>query len=614
MTTAPTLRGYQCDAGAALEAAFFDQGLNRCLIKKPTGVGKTVWFAALMKEFPRLRAWLEQFPPPNRRMLVIAHREELLDQAAEKIRAANPHVVVSIEQGSRKATRFADVVIASIQTLAAPNSKFHRLEALMSRGTFRLVVCDEAHHAAASTYRSAFVRLGFLPQGLSSEDSNIDQATLEDVEKMTTALGEWDQQAPKDRLLVGVTATPNRSDAIGLGCVFQSIAYSYALKQAIADGWLVPIEPWVIETGASLDHVGLNRGDFNQRQLAEAVNSEWRNTLAVSAWHERAFGLPTIAFTVDVAHAYAVAEAFRARGVTAAAVSGKTDKDERRQILADYRAGRITVIANCMILTEGTDLPLTECILHLKPTQSATLYEQMTGRGLRIHPGKTRCVVIDLVDVARRHSLQAAPVLYGLPPGLKTAGQDLREVDRELDDFRTKYPSFDVDGALQQGCTSLAELGARAATFDIWTVQSLGSMAAVATFSWVRMGEAFRLQYPWMDGTETLTVQQDVLGHWDVAVAYRERQGPTGAPVTRQRTLAAQVTTAEEALKLGEAFVTGERSTVTRLADRDAAWRKKPATEGQLRYMAKLRVPVKPGLTSGEASTLIDMAKARGGR
>jgi len=601
---APTLRPHQIAALEAISAARA-AGQNRLLLKMPTGTGKTVVFSAMLR-WPGLRDWLQTFPAGQRSMLVVAHREELLDQAAAKLVQANPGLLVSVEQGDRHATPHSDVVVASIQTLSAMG--FRRLDRLQRSHTFRLVIIDEAHHAAASTYRNVLVRLGFLPAADATDgEGEIDAATFGDVAVMEAALKGWDQIAPQDRLLVGVTATPNRSDAVGLGCVYQQIAYSYALRTAIEQDWLVPITPWVVETTESLDDVRTTHGDFNQRDLADAVNTAGRNRLAVNAWLEHANGRQTIAFSVDVKHAHAIAEAFNDAGIPAAAVSGETPKDIRRQMLADYSAGSIRVIANCMVLTEGTDLPATSCILHAKPTKSATLYEQMTGRGLRIHPGKTECVVIDLVDVARRHSLQASPVLYGLPPGLKTKGDDLRKTADELDEMLAKYPALDLSTL---GRVSMADLRVVCSTFDVWTVPTLTAFGAGRALNWLKTAEdVYRLSYPWEDGNETLTVSRDLLGHWTLAATFRPTQGPA-----RQRTLATDILTSDDAAGTAETFVLQHRQSVQRLKATDAPWRKRPASPKQIALLRKLRAPIAAGLTMGQASDMIDLGQARRGR
>jgi superfamily II DNA or RNA helicase len=623
--SAPSLRPYQVQQLEAICTAL-DAGTNRVLVNSPTGTGKTVTFAQMLR-FPQLAQWLAQLGPgKGARLLVIAHREELLDQAAEKIGRANPGLMISIEQGDRHANRYSDVVIASIQTLAA--MQFRRLERLLARHDFRIVIVDEAHHAAAATYRTALVRLGFLPAAEASATASLDAVDYDDVVTMEAALRGWDAVAPKDRLLVGFTATPNRSDAIGLGCVFQSIAYSYGLKEAIADGWLVPIVPWVVETSSNLDAVKLSDGDFNQRELAETVNTAERNQLAVAAWHDYAESGPTLAFTVDVAHAHALASEFRLAGVRAQALSGETPRDERRTLLEQYRQGQIDVITNCMVLTEGTDLPLTRCILHTKPTKSATLYEQMTGRGLRLFAGKDHCVVIDVVDIARRHSLQAAPVLYGLPPGIKTAGESLESLEAAIAAMVEEHPMFDLQQALADGRRlTLGQLHATAVSFDVWSVPSLGAFAEVLRLNWIKIrGDEYRLVYPWADGTETLSVQKDMLGHYEIVTTFQpaipsgppyqnaQRYGNMHVPLParRQRTLVAQIPEALAALTLAEAFVAQERGSVSRLRDREAKWRGRPASRKQLAALRRMRVPHNPAtVTMGKASDLIDLAKSR---
>jgi ATP-dependent helicase IRC3 len=608
VTLAPTLRPYQEQMRARAWAAFA-AGHNRILEKAPTGTGKTVVFAGLPRYEPIAR-WLETFPQRHRAMLVIAHREELLDQALEKIQRQNPGLMCCVEQGERHANYYADVVIASIQTLSA--RKFTRLKRLLQRMTFRLVVVDEAHHAAAATYRTALALLGFLPLADISDQENIIAATHDDVVQMERALAGWDSVAPRDRILLGVTATPNRSDAIGLGCVFQTIAYSYALKDAIADGWLVPIEPWAVETQEDLTTVHTQAGDYNQKELAEAVNKQRRNQLALAAWREHADGLSTIAFTVDVQHAHDVAATFERDGVRAVPLSGKTPKEERRAILRDYTAGQIQLIANCMVLTEGTDLPRTECILHLKPTQSATLYEQMTGRGLRILPGKRRCVVIDLVDLTRKHSLQVSPVLYGLPPGLMTKGRELGALAEELEGIRQAFPGFDLEAALAAGRLTLEQLKARAEQVNVWAVPQLGAFGNGRALNWLRVAnDVYRLEYPWGDGHEVLQVAKDLIDKWEISLTLR----PNGGQPVRQRTIAREIVNADEAAGMAEQFILQERQTVVRLRAKDAPWRTRPASEKQRRLLQRLRIPFNQRtVTMGQASDLIDIAHSRRAR
>ncbi len=605
---APTCRPYQDDGLNAIGSAL-NNGMNRVLVKMPTGTGKTVMFAELLK---RLAKWLEQYPKNERRMMVIAHREELLDQAAAKIQAANPGLIVSIEQGDRVASRYADVVVASIQTLAA--RKFTRLKRLQQWMTFRIVVVDEAHHAAARTYMDGLALLGFLPsrpqkdEETGEETGDTEAVRFEDLDEMEHALGHWNEVAPKDRLLVGVTATPNRSDAIGLSCVFQDIVYSYALRQAITDEWLVPIVPYIIETATNLDDVKITAGDFNQKQLAEAVNVAARNKLAVKGWLEQAEGLSTLAFTVDVKHAHAVADEFNAAGRKFVALSGETPKEDRRIMLRQYTEGQIEGIANCMVLTEGTDLPRTGCILHLKPTKSATLYEQMTGRGLRLYPDKTKCIVLDVADVARRHSLQTAPTLYGLPPGVKGADETLDQMADEFDELREK---FGVDDLMAHGRLTLEQLRIRCTTFNVWEIPSLGDFGTNTKLNWIKVDASrYRMQYPYGDDTEILEVAQDLLGKWEIVCTIR----PKGGGVVRQRTLAHGIATEQAAATMAEAYVQKERSEILRLKDRNAAWKQAPASPAQINLLQKFKLPHNRNTTKGQASDMLDLYFARNPR
>lgn len=601
------LRPYQT---AALQSVLhgLEGGQNRLLWKMPTGTGKTFTFANLPIV---LTPWLEQFPERDRKMLVIAHREELLDQAASTIGATNPSLIVMVEQADRHASPFADVIVASIQTLASKN--FARLKKILRSFTPRVVVVDECHHAAAGTYRTALTYMGFLPKADISDEENIEAATHDDVEVMTRALAGWDREAPKDRLLLGVTATPNRSDAVGLSCVFQSIAYSYDMKQAIADNWLVPIVSWSIETKTSLDAVRTTAGEFNQKDLAKAVNNAVRNDLGLAAWREHAERVPTLGFTVDVAHAHTCKDLWREAGYRAEAVSGETPKEDRRNTLKQFQDGQIDILFNCMVLTEGTDLPRTGCILHLKPTKSASLYEQMTGRGLRLFPEKEHCVVIDLVDLARKHSLQTSPMLYGLPTSMLVKGKKLDEQADEFEDLMESLNGVSIEDMLKAGRMTLEQLGALAKRVDVfWQPRPLGEFGEGRIVKWISVDDShYQVSYPWSDGHETVEIVADLVGKWDVTTTVKPSD--PAAP-KRQKTIAMGCATAVEAAQMAESFIENERRSVLKLKAAAAPWMSKEASPAQIGFLKKLGVSSVPkGLTSGQASEWIDRIKANRG-
>lgn len=604
-----SLRPYQRDCQDAVARAL-NEGLRRLLVQAATGCGKTQIFAS-MWQHPQIAEWLDSLPKGRgAKYLIVAHRRELIDQALARVQSLNPGLLCSVEQEDRFANNYSDLIVASVQTLAA--RKHARLKRLLTRHDFRIVVADECHHAVSPSWRTALVLLGFLPPADASDKNDVEAATHEDAKQMSAALRGWDEIAPKDRLLLGFTATPNRADQIGLSAVFQAIASQYPLRQATDDGWLAPIRAWVIETSESLDEVRTTHGDFNQKDLAEAVNTVRRNRLAFDSWKLHAADRSTLAFTVDIAHAHDLARVFSYNGVNAKAISGDTPREERRQALADYTDGKIQVLTNAAVFLEGVDLPRTACVLMAKPTKSASLFEQAIGRGLRTYPGKDCCVLIDLVDVARRHTLMTPAVLYGLPPGLTLEGKTLSQAADDLDEFREKYPSFDL-AKLAGPRFTMEDLLRRAVSLDLWKVPALPPFMADRSLKWTKLGEdEYRVRYPVQDGAETLSVQKNMLGAYDVVLTVRVT-GRAGLAVT-QRTLAAGVAGPAEAATLAEAFVEAERPTVVKLKDPEAPWRRKAMTDKQLALLHRLGVPFAPGLTAGAASDLIDLGMARKGR
>lgn len=607
-TTTQALRPYQVETLRRISAARVN-GQNRVLVQSATGTGKTSVLSQLTTE---LHDWLETLPAKQRKLLVIAHREELIDQSAVRLRQNNPGMLVSIEQGDRVASIYSDAIVASIQTLDAGERK--RLKRLLAHMQFAIVVVDECHHASANSYRRVLAELGFIPDPAGEADF----AQLPDAiraQKIEARTKEWDAVAPQDRLLVGFTATPNRSDSVGLSVVFQTIAFSYPMRQAITDGWLAPIRALAVASTTSLENVRTTAGEFNQKDLAEAVNTPNRNLAALMAWKEHAVeaGVPraTLGFTVDVAHAHAAAELWQQAGYRFEAISGQTPNDDRKRLLRQYTEGQIDGLFNAMLLTEGTDLPRTACIQHLKPTKSATLYEQMTGRGLRLFKGKTDCLVLDMVDISRRHSLMAAPMLYGLPPLLNAKGQTLEQLEDDVTALREAHPGLDID-ALLSSLTDMDKLKARLEAVNVFDVQPIDPAILQATaLDWVRTGDTYRLSYPWQEGQETVTVGIDMLGHWDVWVTYSLFKGD--AP--RQRTIVSQVSHAALAAMQAEQYVTQQRGSVAKMKDRNAAWKTRPATEKQKSFLARLRVPFNANtLTSGQAGALIDRAMHGRGR
>jgi type I site-specific restriction endonuclease len=301
------------------------------------------------------------------RMLILSHREELVRQPLRYFSCRT-----GVEMAGESASPMDEVVSASVMSLT------RRLERFVP-GEFDIIVVDECHHAGAVTYRRILEH--FTP-----------------------------------RLTLGFTATPNRSDGVRLDDVFSLIIFDRDLKWGIENGYLSDIHCRRVHIGYDLSRVHTRMGDYAPGELEEAMDGT-ADAIA-QAYRDYAKG-PTLVFAVSVRQAEEIAT----RIPGAVVVTGQTK--DRQRIIGAFTAGEIPCIVNVMVFTEGTDLPLVETIIIARPTQSDTLYTQMVGRGLRVHPGKERLNLIDCVGVTGKASLCTAPSLLGV---------DLRAVPEDKQD------------------------------------------------------------------------------------------------------------------------------------------------------------------------------------
>lgn len=409
---APTLRPYQT---ASIDAvlARFSAGDRATLLVLPTGCGKTVVFAQLAR-ITTMR---------GRRVLVLAHRTELLVQAREKLHAIGCDA--AIEQGPARAGR-AEVVVASVQTLRGP-----RLQS-WAPTAFDLIVIDEAHHATASTYRAI-------------------------VDHFASAR------------VLGVTATPDRADGQGLGPIFESIAYNYALPDAIRDGFLAPIRARRIKLDVDLDKVKTRAGDLDQQGLSSAMTDPYVLEATSRALVEEVGDRPTVLFSVDVAHAHLLAEACnQLKPGCARAVSGESTAEERAAAAADLASGKVQIVANAALWTEGFDCPVIAAVAIARPTKSRGLFTQMVGRGTRLSPatGKTDCLVLDFAGLTSRHRLVSSVDVL--------AGVDLPEGLAELVVERSEGEPIDIAQAIAEAREQIAR--ARVAPTYRWITHEVGGL------------------------------------------------------------------------------------------------------------------------------------------
>lgn len=376
-----TPRPYQLDAIKALRQSWAD-GQNRLAVVLPTGAGKTVVFSHLAHQM------LDSLD--GRRALVIAHREELIEQAASKLLAVDPMLRVGIVKAQRDDHHDADVIVASIQTLAVEK----RRNAIRDIG---LIIVDECHHAAARTYM-----------------------------EVLRHFGAWDGVPT-----AGFTATMTRTDG-GLAEVWEDVVFRLDILDMISDGYLCDVRGKSITVDTlDLNKVKTRGGDLVDGQLGKALEDSGAIDAIAKAYVDHAGDRAGVVFTPTVATAQQAAAALEAVGIKAAPVWGDMGRDERRATLARYSAGEVQVLTNCMVLTEGFDAPHTSCIVVARPTKSPGLYVQMVGRGLRPSPGKTDALLLDVMGAASRHKLASMVDLTEREIGEAEAGKSLRQVAEE---------------------------------------------------------------------------------------------------------------------------------------------------------------------------------------
>jgi superfamily II DNA or RNA helicase len=525
------LRPYQREAVEAVLAAR-RRGVRRQVVCLPTGAGKTVIFAHLARL-------------ARRQVLVLAHREELLGQAREKIaRAMAGEAVVAIERGAERAGADAKVLVCSIRSLHE-----RRLGRVMAGRDVGLVIYDECHHAAADDNARVLRQLGALEP-------------------------DW------PGTLLGFTATTERGDGRGLDAVFERVVYSRALPAMIDDGYLVRLRGYRVSTAADLTRVSPGGADLPEGELEAAVDVEERNALVARSIQELARDRRTIAFCVTVNHARNLARSLNAIGVPAGVVHGAMPPAERARALADFRAGRTAALANVAVLTEGFDDPGVSCVAMARPTRSAGLYAQCVGRGTRPAPGKVDCLVLDFVDLSGL-SLCTLPSLFGAPRDLDLRGEDAGEAARAWRQIEFDYPGFE----LEAGAITLGEIQERAVGFDPLELGPGAEVRAISANAWFSLGRrGVGLHFERVAGraTEVTVLRRTGRGRaWEVSL--------DGAAVGAFSTLEEAVQAADyEIERLGRAAAASARD--------DAPWRRAPAPPALVRSLRGTRgAPARAG-------------------
>jgi len=537
------LRQYQWECLGAIRQAR-EKGVRRQLVALPTGTGKTVIFA-------RIKSHLKL---PGR-MLVLTHREELIEQAVAKLRQANPNLSVQVERAALSASDDAEVVVASVPTLGRSDMvRVGRIDPEQ----FSAIVVDEAHHAVAPTYMRILRHFRLF-------------------------------EPESDKLLVGFTATPLRGDGTPLERVFEKIVYSRPITDMITLGYLCPIVGYRIGTDVSLSGVRTHMGDFAEGSLGEAINVSPRNAAIVSACLRFAPEAKALVFCAGVAHAQALARAFVLSGISARAVWGLMPSEDRAAAIASFREGSSKVLTNCAVLTEGFDEPGIGCLVLARPTQSPLLYMQMVGRGTRPAPGKHALKVIDVADRSERFELMNLSRLFGLPAHFDLAGHSVTHVRRMMEEIGKQRPF--ADWSEVRTPEELKNLPRhpllRAPRIDEEVLDHSG-------FAWLKLPDgSYRVP---LGGGRWLGISRNLLGKYEI-LKHSASTGPLG----EEPDLAS-------ALARADAIIERRHPEAVALLRQDCGWRSLPATSRQVAYMRHLGLAPPPRLTRGEAQLLITRA------
>lgn len=378
------LRPYQNEAKESIFAEW-GKGVRRTLLVLPTGCGKTIVFAKVAEECVR----------QGKRVLILAHRGELLEQAADKIGRATGLSCATEKAEQTCMGSWFRITVGSVQTL----TREKRLGQFPA-DYFDTIIIDEAHHCLTDSYQRV---LGHFP----------------------------------DALILGVTATPDRGDMRNLGEFFESLAYEYTLPKAIRAGYLSPIKALTIPLRLDLTGVGVQAGDFKAGDIGTALDPYLYQIADEMAVHCR--DRKTVVFLPLVKTSQKFRGILNGKGFRAAEVNGESA--DRAEVLAAFDRGDYNVLCNSMLLTEGWDCPSVDCIVVLRPTKVRSLYSQMVGRGTRLHPGKDHLLLLDFLWHTERHELCHPASLIC---------QD-EEVARQMtDNIETAGCPVDIEGAERQ--------------------------------------------------------------------------------------------------------------------------------------------------------------------
>jgi len=526
-------RGYQTEALAAVADEL--TRVNRTAVVLPTGMGKTVVFSHLIAGQAK----------EGKRVLVLVHRDELAEQAKDKLHSVAPDLSIGIVKAERNEVD-ADVVVASVQTLA----RAARREQITGIG---MVVVDECHHALARTWREVLTHFGCY--GVDDSYMTPDGPVI-DMWKTPT---------------VGFTATLARGDGLGLGDVWESVAYEKDIEWGIEHGYLCDPRGYSITVdGFDLAQIAKSRGDYAEGKLGDALEAVNAGPVVAESYLEHAGKRRGIIFAPTVSSAQHFADSFTEAGIVTEMIDGTTPKEDRELIYKRFQHGDTQVLANCMVLTEGFDAPWAEVAVIARPTQSAPLYTQMVGRVLRLFPGKDDALVLDVVGIAGQHKLRTLKNLTKVPTN---EGESIAEATERLAVEREEV----LKGEKLKGERKAAAVEMFSSSRSVWLQTKGGTW-----FIPVR-------------GGAVVLFSPDGGGHFSVGRKMDRQSGEW---------LYKGVTSLEAAMAWGEQLADEMDPT---LANKDRAWRRAKPSQAQLDLAIRMKLAPVEELEAMRRGALSDL-------
>jgi superfamily II DNA or RNA helicase len=554
MTTI-TLRDYQQDAVTAIRGEW-QSGKLSTLAVLSTGAGKTeIALATLSQELAAGSVG---------RILFLVHTIELVTQPLERIDRSWPEFfgMTGIVQAEHNDVN-CKFVMATWQSLSRG-----RLDDLLAFGPITHLVLDECHRSVSDGIAGIVQRL---------RAANPSMRTL------------------------GLTATPVRSDRHGLKKVFDSVAYKFPINRAIRAGALVPFNALGIALDADMSEVHETKDGWDDDELGDVLSAENVLDLVYQNWLLYCKDRLTIGFTASVRQAETIADYFNAQGVTAAWICGETDKAERRSIIARYKRGEVRVLFNVFVLVEGFDAPETGAVMMIAPTKSDLVYTQRLGRGLRLYPNKSDCVVLDFAPVGGRNIVMAGDVL-GLPREVKKAEA---KAERQNVLFAFNIDEMGATTTIDPSELIVKVLDLLGSHYLAWYVDERGAVAGIGEHAslFIELPNLKRMER----AEEIRKAGQPWLTEWDEAlkrIASYALWLVDGGKAYFQGYHADM----ESAKAAGDQLA--ENRFVDVLGSKDKQWRRQPATDKQMAMLDRLGVKYPAMCRKGQAAQLITQALA----